>query len=315
MAAISCLSLRADWSDIFSVETGGPVKRDLAEAILSNQSRMIPRLGWIVAGGEAMGIDEPLVVDAAWWALLAGSGLLAVGLFCRPAAIGTAFLHLCVVKSTASLTYGMDNFTTLGLFFLAICPLPDALTLDARWRKPKPIDARASGFFRRALQLQLCVIYFFGGVTKCAGAGWWDGSNLWRAMIRPPFNVIPPGVLLSFQFVLPILGAAICLLEMGYPVLMWIRPTRRWCLLAIVLMHIGIGLTLGMYLFALIMIVLNLAGFASWDHFSKLSALVPRHNFSMFSKSARPLRGGPARMGQKDNGRREGACGAESQSD
>jgi hypothetical protein len=168
---------------------------------------------------------------------------------------------LCAVKSTGSLSYGFDNFSTIGLFYLAIGPLPDRLTLDHWWRGRSLKDPELLGFFRRVLQIHLCVIYFFGGLTKCAGPGWWDGTNLWRAMIRPPFNMISPDLLVGARHFFPVAGAAICLLEIAYPVFIWPRKTRRFWLFAVLAMHAGIGLALGLYLFALVMIVLNLAAF------------------------------------------------------
>ena len=56
-------------------------------------------------------------------------------------------------------------------------------------------------------------------------------------------------------------GVLICLLEIGYPVFIWPRRTRLIWLVSIMGMHVAIGLTMGMYLFALIMIVLNAAAF------------------------------------------------------
>jgi hypothetical protein len=116
-------------------------------------------------------------------------------------------------------------------------------------------------FFRRVLQLHLCLIYFFGGLTKALGVGWWNGTNLWRALTRPPFDIIPADVLVRFKHVFPILGIAVFLLEIGYPFCVWHRRLRRPWLLAILGMHIAIGVAMGMYLFASIMIVLNLAAF------------------------------------------------------
>ncbi|MDQ2659664.1 MAG: hypothetical protein M3Y03_04515, partial [Verrucomicrobiota bacterium] len=49
----------------------------------------------------------------------------------------------------------------------------------------------------------------------------------------------------------------------GYPVLIWPKRTRLVWLIATCGMHLAIGLTMGMYLFALIMIVLNLAAFGA----------------------------------------------------
>jgi hypothetical protein len=60
---------------------------------------------------------------------------------------------------------------------------------------------------------------------------------------------------------LPIAGVAVWLLEIGYPIFVWHRSLRRPWLIAILLMHAGVGIAMGMYLFASIMIVLNLAAF------------------------------------------------------
>jgi hypothetical protein len=67
--------------------------------------------------------------------------------------------------------------------------------------------------------------------------------------------------LVRFKYALPGLGISICLIEIGYPVFIWIKKTRFLWLVCILAMHAAIGLTMGMYLFAFVMIVLNLAAF------------------------------------------------------
>jgi hypothetical protein len=52
-------------------------------------------------------------------------------------------------------------------------------------------------------------------------------------------------------------------LEIGYPFFIWNSKTRKIWLIGICAMHVGIGLTMGMYLFAFVMIVLNVAAFGS----------------------------------------------------
>jgi hypothetical protein len=58
-----------------------------------------------------------------------------------------------------------------------------------------------------------------------------------------------------------VLGISICLLELSYPVCIWLKSTRWIWLGCILAMHVAIGLMMGLYLFALIMIVMNLAAF------------------------------------------------------
>lgn len=111
--------------------------------------------------------------------------------------------------------------------------------------------------------MHLCLIYFFGGITKCAGAGWWDGASIWYALIRPPFNLLSLAGLIAWKNLFPVLSISVCLLETGFLLLIWLPKTRAFWLLAVIAMHLAIGLALGLYLFALIMITLNVAAFGT----------------------------------------------------
>jgi Vitamin K-dependent gamma-carboxylase len=260
---IYCLSLRTDWTDLFSLERAGLIKRDLSEAMLSAQSHYIPRLGWLVDFASRFGVSEQTLLTLAWWSLLSAAFLLLIGLFSREAAIATVFLHLCAVKSTSGLTYGVDNFTSIGLFYIMIAPLPDRWAVDSWLRNIARKDNHLQGFHRRILQLHLCLIYFFGGITKSAGTGWWDGASIWYALIRPPFNLLSPETLIVWKHLFPILSISVCLLETGYPLFIWLRKTRTLWLVAVITMHLAIGLAMGLYLFALVMITLNVAAFGT----------------------------------------------------
>jgi hypothetical protein len=267
------LSLRNDWNYLLAGTGNGLINRDLAEALLSVESHFVPKLGWLVALGAHVGLREETVLSVAWICLLAaGCGLL-LGLACRFSAVLAWFLHLCAAKSGGFVSYGVDNFMTIGLFYLMLSPLPDRYSLDLRLRKSRSRDPQLFGFWRRVLQLHLCLIYFFSGLTKCMGSGWWDGSNMWRALIRPPFNIIDPEILVRWKYLFPVAGVFIWLLEIGYSFFIWNDKTRKIWLICICGMHIVIGVTMGMYLFALIMIILNVAAFGPglvWGHAKQL---------------------------------------------
>jgi hypothetical protein len=250
------LSLRHDWAYLFSGNA-----RKVAEALLSLESHLIPRLGWFVPMAAQVGLQGNRFLFLAWAFLLAAGFCLVIGAACRLSAIAAWFLHLCAAKSGGLIVYGMDNFLTIGLFYLMLSPLPDRCALDWRLRDLRPKAPHLLGFWRRVLQLHLCVVYFFSGLAKCLGPGWWDGSNVWRALIRPPFNMIYPEILVRWKYLFPLAGILICVLELGYPVFIWSRRARRVWLFGICGMHIVIGVTMGMYLFSLIMVVLNAAAF------------------------------------------------------
>jgi hypothetical protein len=257
------LSLWNDWAYLFAANSDSLINRDLSEAILSLDSAFIPRLGWLVALGGQAGLSDQATLRLAWGCLLCSGVCLLLGFLSRPAAIAAWLLHLAARSSGGLTAYGVDNFMTIGLFYLMLCPLPDRYSLDRRlwkWRAPDP---QRVGFHQRVLQLHLCLIYFFGGLAKALGAGWWNGNSIWRALTRSPFNIIPPDFLLQWSVVLPALGIFICLVEIGYPIFIWPKKTRNIWLACVLAMHAGIAAAMGLHLFALIMIVLNLAAFGS----------------------------------------------------
>ena len=268
-------SLRRDWSFIFQSDQKGPVIRTLTEAIVSSQTEWTPRLGWIVEIAERLGGTERAVLSVIWFSLIMAGCLLLLGLFCRPAAIITWFFYICSAKSGGLFAYGVDNFATIGLFYLMIAPFPDKWSLDWKLGRKRAVDPERLGLHRRILQLHLCLIYFFAGSSKSLGLDWWNGNSVWRALTRPPFDLVPAEVLIRFGYLLPVVGILVCLLETGYPVFIWLKQTRPFWLAGILLMHLSIGLSMGLYLFALIMIVLNVAAFGS-DLFSAHTALSGR---------------------------------------
>jgi len=255
------LFLRSDWHYLFASGGKGLVGREVGEAIASFDSPLIPKFGWLIVAGRVLNIGEETVLTVAWVGLLSAGCLLFLGLLSRPAAIVAWFVHLCAAESGGLLAYGADNFMTTALFYLILSPLPDRYSFDHWVAKTKPKNPQALGFWRRVLQVHLCFVYFVGGLAKFLGSGWWDGSNLWRSLIRPPFNLVSPDLLVHFKYILPLLGISICLLELGYPVFIWLKSTRRIWLACILAMHAVIGLMMGLYLFALVMIVMNLAAF------------------------------------------------------
>lgn len=257
------VSLRGDWKEMFASNPSGLVGREIAEAFVATNSVLAPNISWLTTIGTQAGLTETTVLSLLWWLLVFTAGLLLIGLFCRSAAIAAWFLHLCAVGSGELLLYGADSFTTIGLFYLMLAPLPDRWSLDARWRRHRPSDPQLLGLFRRVLQLHLCLVYFFGGLAKALGSGWWNGVSIWRALTRPPFNVVSPDVLVSWRYFFPAAGVVICILEIGYIFFIWPKRTRIFWLTGMLGLHLGIALTMGMYLFSFIMIVLNVAAFGA----------------------------------------------------
>ena len=58
-----------------------------------------------------------------------------------------------------------------------------------------------------------------------------------------------------------LLGWSVLAIEIGYPVFMWPRRTRPVWVVAVAAMHAGIGVFMGLHVFAALMIALTVALF------------------------------------------------------
>src|ERR1043166_474266 len=77
------LSLRDDWNYLLAGTGYALISRHLGEAILSNESHLIPRLGWLITLGTHVGLHEPTVLSVVWVCLLASGCSLLMGLASR----------------------------------------------------------------------------------------------------------------------------------------------------------------------------------------------------------------------------------------
>src|SRR4029453_4299814 len=70
------LSLRNDWNYLFAGADSGLIDRRLTEALLSVESRFVPRLGWLATLGAHVGLREETVLSILWiFFFAAGCGL------------------------------------------------------------------------------------------------------------------------------------------------------------------------------------------------------------------------------------------------
>jgi hypothetical protein len=186
---------------------------------------------------------------------------LMLGLVTRWMAALAWFCNFLLIHAGGGLVYGMDIFTHIALFYLLIMPAGNALSLDVRFRWKKAEPSVAAGITRRMLQLHLCIIYFSSGLEKAAGIQWWNGEAIWRSVTLPTFVQFDMHWLAYVPWLPAMIGWSVLILETGYAFFVWRRSTRMIWLPAVVAMHFSIGLFLGMWLFGLIMIIMNLGAF------------------------------------------------------
>src|SRR5437867_13408978 len=155
----------------------------------------------------------------------------------------------------------MDIFTHIALLYCIIMPVGDAISLDVVFGRRQYRPSVAAGVTRKMLQLHLCIIYMSSGLEKAAGIQWWNGEAIWQSLLMPVFRQFDFGWIARVPWLPMVAGWSVLIIEIGYGIFIWFRKTRPLWLALTVGMHLGIGLFLGMWMFALVMIILNLGAF------------------------------------------------------
>lgn len=239
-------------------------------------------LGFWLYVGRALGLAERAVLGGLGWIYVLALVATLVGWKTRAALVAAWFLHMCFnYGQTAS--YGLDHFAHVSLFFLIWMPAGAALSVDNLgkyvWGNPSP-QARLS---LRVLQGYLAITYLASGLEKIVGIQWRDGEAVWRSLNLPSLHQYDMGWVASYPWLPFLAGWGTLLVEIGYAVFIWPRKTRRLWMWLTVGMHAGIAAFLGLWLFSLIMIILNFAALSSgpWERGPKRQrASAPRQRLA-----------------------------------
>lgn len=176
---------------------------------------------------------------------------LGFGFLSRYMAFVAVVLHFIIFKSFDLYNYGLDTFTGIALFYCFVFPVGQNNSIDALIFK----NRRRSDFnYARILQVHLCIIYLFAGLPKMLAATWWDGIAIWRAMTNVYSSVD------NLPYILFVAaGIATILLEVSYPILVWFKKSRVIIVVLMIALHINIAVIMNLYVFACVMIALNIS--------------------------------------------------------
>lgn len=217
---------------------------------------------------SAVGAWSPLwnlplpAVRAVLTAGLVASIALAAGIGARASAAAVWLIGLSVAHRAAPALFGFDQIWMMLLLYLSFAPSDATWSLAAFLRHGHWRAARRSvsaNVALRLIQIHLCVVYLFAGLSKLRGDAWWNGTAFWGAIANAEYQTVDLTWLADWPVVVNLCTHGIVAFELAYCVLVW-RPGWRSVLLAAALaLHLGIGLCLGMMTFGLAMIAANLA--------------------------------------------------------
>ncbi len=172
--------------------------------------------------------------------------------------------HTSFLYRNPHVLYGFDNLLSSMLFIVCLAPIGSQLSVDARLRRyrgksARPTHSRWGNACLRLCQFQIVIVFFFSGTEKLRGASWWSGDAVWHAVTNfEYFGMMPLGFLAEHYWLVNLMTYGTLLLELSYPYLIW-GKARAYYLIAAILLHVGIGVTMHLYVFALLSIVCHLA--------------------------------------------------------
>jgi Vitamin K-dependent gamma-carboxylase len=221
-----------------------------------------------------------------WPAYLAAMTVLvlfAIGLWTRITSILALAVEISFVHRVPEALFGLDKIYVILTLYLAIGPSGAALSLDrvlARRRRggepTPPAPSSMANLAQRLIQVHMCIVYFFSGITKLLGLPWWTGEAMWLALANLDYAAADTTWLAWHPWVLNFLTHFTVLWELSFGVFVWLPRWRPLVLAGAVFLHAGIGAFLGLWTFSLIMLV-GCASFVPGEAVRRfLHALLPR---------------------------------------
>ena len=225
----------------------------------------------------------------AWAGCLVVTALFTVGLGSRVTAVLAWAIAVSTVRRAPVALFGFDHMISTWAFYLAAFGASgQSVSLDrflSRYRAlgrggmegaqgrsavgvPRtgvPDPTVSANLSLRLIQLHLVLIYGSAGVSKLMGPEWWNGTAMEMIILTPEFRRFNLAWLAVYPALLSLATHAGVLLEISFPVLIWIRKLRPLMIVSVALMHLAIDLCMGLTEFGLAMVAATLAfGSGPW---------------------------------------------------
>ncbi|MFO1019125.1 MAG: HTTM domain-containing protein [Planctomycetales bacterium] len=217
--------------------------------------------------------ESPVVMWGMHLFALGVFACLTVGLFSKPASILAWIFTLSYAHRAPTALYGLDQVNGFLSMYLMFGQCGARYSLDAWLARRRNPGSALSGrvpatvgtnISLRLIQLHMCVVYFFAGISKLQGPSWWDGTAFWGAIANAEYQTLDLTWLVHHPRIINVLTHVTILWEIFYCVTVWNRWTRPLTLLVAIPLHLGIAFGFGMITFGVAMLIANMAFVPAW---------------------------------------------------
>ena len=172
--------------------------------------------------------------------------------------------YAAINAQNTAIADGGNYFIRIMLIYMIFADISRRWSLDAKRRAVR--GARVANtetqvgtvFHNLALCLivaQLCIVYFEAGMYKVQGKLWQEGTAMYYPISSEAYGVLPwlSELLTTNTWMVVLLTYFTVIVQIAFPFLLFNRLTRRMALLAILGMHLGIAVVMGLPFFSGIM--------------------------------------------------------------
>jgi hypothetical protein len=214
-------------------------------------------------------VTNPTLILILFGVFLTACFTFMIGLFSRTSNIVVWVGHISIVYRGLMIWFGLDTILAMLALYLMFAPSGAAFSVDRllqRYRLGKmhlrtgridaefyaPTPSWSANVVIRMLQVHMCIIYLCAGLAKLQGPAWWSGYAVWMTMVTHEFVMVdftwmvyanPPWL----AIIVSTIGSAFTILfEVGFTFLIWNRMLRPIFLASAVILHLGIGVIMGL---------------------------------------------------------------------
>jgi hypothetical protein len=88
--------------------------------------------------------------------------------------------------------------------------------------------------------MQICLLYFQSTVIKCQGPLWLSGQSVHYILFLREFRELDMEWLANFPLVINMMTQGAILFQFALAFWLWFKPTRRWAIVAGLILHVGL---------------------------------------------------------------------------
>ncbi len=202
--------------------------------------------------------SSSVVVHMGLTALLLHALLMLLGIWSRFQAAAIFFWLVSFQNRNPFILDGEDAIFRIFAFLMIWLPL------DAYWAMRRPANRQSStrdpdfstAWGLRLIQMEITAVYASTALVKFQGSTWHDGTALWYvSRMTDHFGRLIPASWFDELWLSAGLTWGALAIETALPIALWFRPTRKFAILAGLALHLGIELTMHIFLFQWVMML------------------------------------------------------------